>query len=206
MASKSKSKPAPKSKPKTAAKPASSPPPSANTNARKAPPSPVGSRHLRERLANARKIGSRQETITVLLSPSQVEEERAKVCSLHRDLDRVEGDLKTISSGHKARIREIKASIATAVMVANAAKRDEEITIEEWLTGRNEVIRVRTDTQEIIGNRIAKVDELQEELELEGEGGEDDDDDDGDDDDDKPTEGNGDTPPESNDFGEDKPE
>lgn len=119
---------------------------------------------VHERLANAKKIGERLETMTELLSPSQVESERAKVCTLHRDLDRVESDLKTLAAGHKARIKEIKAGINNAVAVANAAKRDVEVTIEEFLTGRNEVIRVRADTGEIIGNRIAKVEELQEEM------------------------------------------
>lgn len=120
-----------------------------------------------DRLANARKIGERQETITHALSPTEVDREREEVCKILREIDKAEEELKNVSSSHKAKIVELKTRLREHARVANTAKRDVEIGIEEWLTDKNEVIRVRSDNGEIVGNRVARSEELQEELALE---------------------------------------
>jgi len=132
---------------------------------------------ISERLANARKIGTRDEVVIEQLSPSQIDEERTKVCLHLREIDVVKTAKREANDRAKARITELENAIASGVRVANAGKRDAEIVVEEWLTGRNEVIRVRTDTGEIIGTRNASLGEMQEELFGDGDGEDADDDD-----------------------------
>jgi len=138
---------------------------------------PARGRGISERLANARKIGTRDEVVIEQLSPSQIDEERTKVCLHLREIDVVKTAKREANDRAKARITELENAIASGVRVANAGKRDAEIVVEEWLTGRNEVIRVRTDTGEIIGTRNASLGEMQEELFGDGDGEDADDDD-----------------------------
>jgi len=119
-----------------------------------------------DRLANARKIGQRIESITVNLSPMQVDDERAKVVALHREIDKAVEDQKNASAKAKAHLTDLRTRQTDHVRAATTARRDEEITIEEWLTAENEVIRVRTDTHEIVGARNARAEELQTDLPL----------------------------------------
>ena len=136
-------------------------------NKSKSKPAPAsGKSRSGDRLANARKIGERQETITHQLSPMEVDRERETVCMLLREIERTEAEIKNIASGHKAKLVELKTRLKSHTTAANTAKRDLEITIEEWLSDKNEVIRVRADTGEIVGNRVARPAELQEDLPL----------------------------------------
>ena len=131
-----------------------------------------------DRLANARKIGERQETITHGLSPMEVDKERERVCMLLREIEKTESEIKNATASHKAKLVELKTQLKDSANMANTAKRDLEITVEEWLTDKNEVIRVRSDNGEIVGNRVARPAELQEDLPLdEGDDEEGDDDD-----------------------------
>lgn len=156
-----------------------------------------------DRLANARKIGERLETVTRLLSPMEVDTERERVCSLLRDIERKEADAKNTAAAVKAAISELRTRLKAHTNAANTAKRDEEITIEEWLTDKNEVIRVRTDTGEIVGNRVARAADLQEPLPLKDEGDDEgDDEEEGDDSDDDEAEIAAKSGDDAGDFGE----
>jgi hypothetical protein len=126
-----------------------------------------------DRLENARKIGERQETITHMLSPTEVELEQREVCKLLREIEKTEGEIKNVTATHKSRLVDLKTRLRSSANIANTAKRDIEITVEEWLSDKNEVIRVRTDTGEVIGNRTARAAELQEDLPLDSEEGDD---------------------------------
>lgn len=113
---------------------------------------------------NRRKIGERLEVIIEKLSPMQVDEERAKVCDCYAELEALEEERKKITADVKARIASRKAAQKEAAACATSARRKVEVTVEEWLTDTNEVIRVRTDTGEVLGQRTARMHEQQEEL------------------------------------------
>ncbi len=155
-------------------------------------PSKSGAR-TGDRLANARKIGERQETITHMLSPTEVELEQREVCKLLREIEKTEAEIKNVTATHKSRLVDLKTRLRGSANTANTAKRDVEITVEEWLTDKNEVIRVRADNGEVIGNRVARTSELQEELELEPEG------------DDEDSEDEAEEGDDAGDFGDDAP-
>jgi hypothetical protein len=111
-----------------------------------------------------RKIGERVETIQQKLSPMEVEDVRRNVCEMLASLDKLEEERKTATAAIRSKIQELKSKIRIETGVASSARRDVEVTIEEWLNEKNEVKRVRTDTGEVIGARNARIDELQEEM------------------------------------------
>lgn len=113
-----------------------------------------------------RKIGERTEVIVERLSITQVEAEREKACNLMRRRDELVEKKKSLSSDLKAQIDAVDAEMKTHLSAAASARRDVEITVEEWLTDKNQVERYRVDTGELIGDRIASVTELQEKLPL----------------------------------------
>lgn len=157
---------------------------------------------LQDRLSNARKLGEREEKTTETLSLSELGDMRERVCNDLRQIDNLKDKIKSAGAELKAEKTTLEARVRDDVRVINAGKRDIDIVVEEWLTPQNEVIRVRADTGEVLGQRIAKMEELQEEL------FEDDDEEDEDtdetvvDDPDAPaTEGNGAADGEAADFG-----
>lgn len=113
-----------------------------------------------------RKIGERTEVIVERLSITQVEAEREKACNLMRRREELVEKKKSLSSDLKAQIDAVDAEMKTHLSAAASARRDVEITVEEWLTDKNQVERYRVDTGELIGDRVASVGELQEKLPL----------------------------------------
>jgi hypothetical protein len=140
-------------KKKSSAKPAAP-----KTAARKAPSKPGDIR--------GRKLGERVETITETLSPRQIEEARTKVCDLTRSRNTLDEKRKASASEFNARLKELDAMIDEELDAAASGRRDVEVTIEEYLTPQNQVIRYRTDTGELLGDRAARAEDLQELLPL----------------------------------------
>lgn len=159
MATKSKSP-----KKKSASKPKSAP-----TSKPKSEPRPPKSmagfpKKTLDRLSGARQIGTRNESIPETLSLAQRELEREKVCDMLREIARVKEEHKTATAKAKAKITDLEEQKEIALRNANTGRRDVEIEIQEWLDKGNQVLRVRADTGEVIGDRTARVDELQEKL------------------------------------------
>lgn len=117
----------------------------------------------------ARKIGQRSEVIERPLSPTEVDHHAREALRFEREIERIQEEAKKIASSFKASITELRALRGKHVRAANTAKLAEEVTIEEWLDDHNKVTRIRADTRQQIGDRIATADELQEELELDPE-------------------------------------
>lgn len=123
-----------------------------------------GAKKTKGQPQNRRKIGERTETVVEKLSPMQVDDARERVCTLMRSKEELEAKRKSTNADFKSKITEIDGDIDAALTHASTARRNVEITIEEWLTDQNEVIRVRRDSGEVIGTRNARIDELQESL------------------------------------------
>lgn len=114
-----------------------------------------------------RKIGERTETIAVRLTPIQIEDERAKVIDLLQEKEELEEKLASMKAEYKAKIADVDSRKASALGAIRTGKISREMTIEEWVTGGNEVVRVDKATGEEIGaRRTATARELQEELPL----------------------------------------
>ena len=114
-----------------------------------------------------RKIGERTETIHVKLTPMQIEDERATVIDLIQTKEELEERLKSSKADYKAKIAEVDSKTAAALGAIRSGKTSREVVIEEWLTDRNEVVRLDKATGLEIGERrTATARELQEELPL----------------------------------------
>lgn len=122
----------------------------------------------RAKLANAdervRKLGDRIEEITAELSDDEVEQERSRVIDLLGRRDNLEAARKSLASEYKAKIEAVDTLIKAGALAATSRKKRIEVTIEEWLTQARAVVRLRADTEEVIGRRNARSDELQETL------------------------------------------
>ncbi len=121
-----------------------------------------------------RQIGvTRIETIVEDLSPMQIEECKTRITELLDRQDEGKRRLKELAKGFKDVLAEVKSQLDAARNEVATAKRRTEVGIDEYLTKRNEVIRIRADTGEQIGaSRTARPSELQEALPLD-EGGQD---------------------------------
>lgn len=125
-------------------------------------------RKIADRLSSAKRMGhGRMETITESLSPALVEAERDKVCTAQQNIANLEEKAKTTAAEFKARIVEEKQKRDTALRNARAGKREVEVQIDEWLDKHNQILLIRSDTGELIGDRTASADELQTEMEFE---------------------------------------
>lgn len=111
-----------------------------------------------------RKLAERTEVVEVRLTPMQIEDERAKVVDLLQERDELKAAWKSAKDAHKAKETELDSRLETARGAIRAAKIRREITVEEWITDRNEVIRIDKATGEEIGRRTASARELQEDL------------------------------------------
>lgn len=115
-----------------------------------------------------KKLGEREEQVVVLLTDEDVEVQRKIVLDLMSDKDRLADGLKAIKAEYKARVDRLTARIQDARQQVSDRRRTDEVLVEEWLTQGNEVVRLRQDTGEVVGQpRTARPDELQEALDLE---------------------------------------
>lgn len=122
-----------------------------------------------------RKIGERVEVFEERLSPMQLEDVKTCIATLLDREDDLRDKLKQSAKVVKAELANVKRDMVRARTELATTRRRSEVQIEEHLTRRNEVIKVRVDTGELIGSRTATARELQEELPLssgEGDGGE----------------------------------
>lgn len=114
-----------------------------------------------------RKLGERRETITVELTPEEIQTEKTNVVDLHGRKQNLEAARKSLMSEYKAKIEIVEAAMDTSARAATTGKKALELDIEEYLTRSREVVRVRADTGDIIGRRTARTEELQEALAFE---------------------------------------
>lgn len=111
-----------------------------------------------------RKIGEpRVETIVVVLTESQVEEQRAKACDLRDQQDKLKIELAGVKTDFKVREKNLRDAEVEARGQASTRKRHVQILIQDHITPSNEVISIRLDTKDVVGRRTATAEELQEE-------------------------------------------
>lgn len=127
----------------------------------KAKPPPKKPRDPEERI---RLVATREEVVETKLTQQQIEDMREEVMILLDDEETIEKRkdeaLKNFGSQLKTnqlRRNELRRTIA-------AGRKRETVTIEEHLNGRNEIVRIRKDTGDKIGQRTATARELQEDM------------------------------------------
>lgn len=108
-------------------------------------------------------LGEQQETITIELSDAEVELERARVMDLLGRKANLEQARAASQAEYKAKIKRVDGDIAEACKAATTRKRETTVVVEEYLRG-TQVLRVRADTGEVLGQRAATSGERQESM------------------------------------------
>lgn len=125
-------------------------------------PAPKKRKDPNERI---RKVAEREETREVKLTEVQRDEQRMIAMSLLDQLDEIEEKKKEVVKNYASQIAAVELQLHSARQLANGGKRRDTFLVEEWLTGANDVIRIRADTGEQLGDvRRARAEELQERL------------------------------------------
>ena len=115
-----------------------------------------------------RKLSEEHEDMTVHLTENQISDERARVCSLMQEVEKLDAEVKSATAGTRARIKELKAKIAASVAAAQSGSRVESVLVETFMKYDGEIVRVRVDTNDVLSTRRASDVERQEILEFGG--------------------------------------
>lgn len=124
----------------------------------------MAQRKLLEGSERVRKVGDRRESITVELTPEEVEAEKTNVVDLLGRKHNLEAARKSLASEYKAKIEAIDTAVDASCRAAQTRKRLVDADIELWLTNSREVISVDVATGKVVARRTARLDELQEAL------------------------------------------
>lgn len=111
-----------------------------------------------------RKIGEREEIVDVELTEAQLEEMRAEVMILLDDEETIEKRKDEAAKNFASQLKTNQLQRNELRRKITAKKVRKTIIVEEHLTDKNEVIRIRQDTGDKIGARTATPRELQEDL------------------------------------------
>lgn len=116
-------------------------------------------------LQRIRKLGDRDEVVSVVLSEEQIGKKMDESAELRDRIDAMQQKIKDVTASLKARLNVLKCDEKEARSAATSGRLDVEVHIEEWLTQGNQVIRVDSSTGDQIGQpRSARPNELQEDM------------------------------------------
>lgn len=114
-----------------------------------------------------RLLATREEIIESKLTQLQLEDKRSTVMELLNEEESIEAKKDEASKNFASQLKTNRLQIDELRRIINSGRERTTIQVEEYLTKANEVIRIRTDTGDQIGQRTASQRELQEDLPLE---------------------------------------
>lgn len=129
-----------------------------------APESPTPKRR-KDPKERVRKVGERDVTIDIVLTPLQLEDEHHSVMAFLDQKEEIEEKKRENMKNFAAQLAAVELQIDAARRLIKSKRRRETLVIEDWLTGANEIIQIRQDTGDQVGDaRKARSEELQEKL------------------------------------------
>lgn len=111
-----------------------------------------------------RLVATREEIIETKLTQNQIDEMQRENLVLDNEVERLEEKKAEAMKNFASQLKTIELQKSEIRRMVNAAKRRETVTVEEYLTGSNEIVRFRKDTGDRIGQRTATARELQEDM------------------------------------------
>jgi hypothetical protein len=112
-----------------------------------------------------RMVGEREVTIDIMLTPMQLEDEHHNVMAFLDQKEEIEEKKKENMKNFAAQLAAVELQIDASRRLIKSKRRRETVIIEEWLTGANEIVQIRQDTRDQVGDvRKARSEELQEKL------------------------------------------
>lgn len=125
-------------------------------------PTPKKKKDPNERI---RMVGEREQAIEIPLTADQLDDERSAVMEFLDHKEEIEDRKKEAMKNFASQIATVELQIEGSRRLIKSKRRKVVVVIEEWLTAANEIIQVRRDTNEQIGDpRRARAEELQERL------------------------------------------
>jgi hypothetical protein len=125
-------------------------------------PAPKRRKDPNERI---RMVGERQVTIDIPLTSLQLEDEHRKVMTHLDKKEEIEEKKKENMKNFAAQLAAVDLAIDESRRLIKSRRHYETLIIEEWLTGANEIVQIRQDTRDQVGDvRKARSEELQEKL------------------------------------------
>lgn len=132
------------------------------------PPPAKRSRDPDERI---RLVATRDEIIETKLTQVQIDEMQRENLVLDNEIERLEEKKNEANKNFASQLKTIELQKSELRRMVNSGRRRETVTVEEYLTGRNEIVRVRKDTGDALRRengepqtRTATARELQEDM------------------------------------------
>lgn len=114
---------------------------------------------------HVRMLGARDEALEVRLTDAEMDDAHHQFLALHNQREELEEKLSEVKSNYKAQFEAIDLQSQATRRLLNSRRRVTTVNVQEWLNASNEVVRIRTDTGDQLGDaRKARSDELQEKL------------------------------------------
>lgn len=112
-----------------------------------------------------KKLGEpRTETVKIDLADAERQTERATACDLRDQAAAVKEEKKTAMAAFGQRLKELDLREQDCRRRASTGIDHVAVIVQDYLTGSNEVVSVKVDTNEPVARRTATVQELQEEM------------------------------------------
>lgn len=116
-----------------------------------------------------RKVGQREESLERRLSDVEMDDLHQTYLKLGNQREDLETKKAEVIANYNAQFKAIDLQADTARRLLNSRRKSDLVIVEEWLNASNEIVRIRADTGEQLGDpRKARADELQEKLFPEG--------------------------------------
>lgn len=112
-----------------------------------------------------RKVGEREESLERRLTDVEMDDLHQTYLALGNQREDLECKKAEVMANYGAQFKAIDLQADTARKLLNSRRKSDTVIVEEWLNASNEVVRIRADTGEQLGDgRKARADELQEKL------------------------------------------
>ena len=112
-----------------------------------------------------RMLEERDETLEVRLSDVEMDDLHMQHLQLGNQREELEEKLAEVKANYKAQFEAIDLQVVTTRRLLNTRRKAVAVKVQTWLNASNEVVRIRSDTGDQLGDpRKARADELQEKL------------------------------------------
>lgn len=112
-----------------------------------------------------RKVGQREESLERRLTDVEMDDLHVTYLSLGNQREDLETKKAEVMANYNAQFKAIDLQADTVRRLLNSRRKSDTVVVEEWLNASNQIVRIRADTGEQLGDpRKARADELQEKL------------------------------------------
>lgn len=128
-------------------------------------PKPTTKKPPKDPFERVRMLEERDEVLEVRLTDVEMDDLHHTHLSLTNQKEDLKDKLDEVKSNYKAQFDAIDLQVTTTRRLLNTRRKQVPVKVQTWLNASNEVVRIRADTGDQLGDpRKARADELQEKL------------------------------------------